>query len=81
MTAALLWVWGMTYESGYLPSLRILDTGARPSNRLASKSIVNALADHIITGRFRNGQEAKILITEDGSDFKVVAMGQQESEN
>lgn len=55
--------------------------GARPLNRLVSKTIGNALADQIIRGQLRNGQEAKILITDDESGLKVVVMGQQESEN
>lgn len=54
---------------------------ARPLNRLVSMSIGNALVDQIIRGQLQNGQEAKIFITDDESDLKVVAMGQQESSN
>lgn len=54
--------------------------GARPLNRLVSKSIGNALASQIIRGQLRNGQKAKIFITDDGGDLKVVPMGQQEFE-
>lgn len=87
MTAALHWMWGMTYEIDYLPSLTILDMGhdtrhrARPLNRIVFMSIGNALADQTIRGQLQNGQEAKIFITDDESDLKVVAMGQQESSN
>ncbi len=50
--------------------------GARPLNRLVSKSIGNALADQIIRGQIQNGQTAKVLVT-DAGDLKVVAMGQE----
>lgn len=66
------WLASNSYDTRY---------GARPLNRLVTKSIGNALADQIIRGQLRNGQEAKILITNDKSDLKVVVMGQQEPEN
>ena len=46
--------------------------GARPLNRLMSKSIGNALADQIIRGEIRRGQTAKVYVTK-GDDLKVVA--------
>ncbi|MCJ1471039.1 chaperone ATPase hsp78 [Pseudocyphellaria aurata] len=48
--------------------------GARPLNRLVSKSIGNALADQIIRGELRTGQIAKVIITDTGG-LKVVASG------
>lgn len=66
------WLASNSYDTRY---------GARPLNRLVTKSIGNALADQIIRGQLRNGQEAKILITNDKRDLKVVVMGQQEPEN
>ena len=41
--------------------------GARPLNRLVSKTIGNALADQIISGEIRSGQTAKVQITDAGS--------------
>lgn len=49
--------------------------GARPLNRLVSKSIGNALADQIIRGELRTDQTAKVLVT-DAGNLKVVASGQ-----
>lgn len=66
------WLAINSYDSRY---------GARPLNRLVSKSIGNALAGQIIRGQLRNGQKAKIFIADDGRDLKVVVMDQQESEN
>lgn len=66
------WLASSSYDTRY---------GARPLNRLVSKSIGNTLADQIIRGQLRNGQEAKIVIADDASDLKVVVMGQQEPEN
>lgn len=51
--------------------------GARPLNRLVSKSIGNDLADQIIRGEIRSGQTAKVYVT-DGDDLKVVAGGPEE---
>lgn len=66
------WLANKSYDTQY---------GARPLNRLVSKSIGSALADQIIRGQLRNGQEAKIVFNDDESDLKVVATGQYESEN
>lgn len=49
--------------------------GARPLNRLVSKSIGNALADQIIRGELRTGHIAKVFVTDTG-DLKVVGSGQ-----
>lgn len=49
--------------------------GARPLNRLVSKSIGNALADQIIRGELRTGQIAKVIITDTG-DLKIFTSGQ-----
>lgn len=49
--------------------------GARPLNRLVSKSIGNALADQIIRGELRSGQIAKVLVTDAGG-LKVFASDQ-----
>lgn len=46
--------------------------GARPLNRLVSKSIGNVLADLIIRGELRTGQTAKVLVTDAGG-LKIVA--------
>lgn len=49
--------------------------GARPLNRLVSKSIGNVLADLIIRGELRTGQMAKVLVTDAGR-LKIVASSQ-----
>ena len=49
--------------------------GARPLNRLVSKSIGNVLADQIIRGELRTGHTAKVVVTDTG-DLKVVGSGQ-----
>lgn len=45
--------------------------GARPLNRLISKEIGNGLADKIIRGKVRNGQTARIVVSQDGSKLSV----------
>ena len=45
--------------------------GARPLNRLIQKSIITALADRIIRGEIRSGQEATVMI-QPGSDNLAV---------
>ena len=45
--------------------------GARPLNRLISKQIATGLADKIIRGEIRSGQQAKVEIA-DGGDSLIV---------
>ncbi len=46
--------------------------GARPLNRLIQKSITTALADRIIRGEIRSGQEARINVAQDGKTLVVL---------
>lgn len=46
--------------------------GARPLNRLISKQIATGLADRIISGEIRSGEEAKVQITEGGESLTVL---------
>lgn len=46
--------------------------GARPLNRLLQKSITTALADRIIRGEIRSGQEARINVAQDGKTLVVL---------
>lgn len=55
-------------EKGYDPRY-----GARPLNRLIQKSITNALADRIIKGEIRSGQEARVEVTSGGEKLDVLS--------
>ncbi|THW47113.1 heat shock protein 78 [Aureobasidium pullulans] len=55
-------------EKGYEPRY-----GARPLNRLISKEIGNGLADHIIRGKIKSGDVAKIGVRSDGEHLEVLA--------
>ena len=46
--------------------------GARPLNRLISKQIAAGLADRIIKGEIRSGDEAKVVIAQGGDSLSVV---------
>lgn len=46
--------------------------GARPLNRLISKQIAAGLADRIIKGEIRSGEEAKVVIAQGGDSLSVV---------
>lgn len=54
-------------ERGYDPRY-----GARPLNRLIAKEVGNGLADKIIRGELRGGQEAKVVIKGSGDGLEVV---------
>ena len=54
-------------EKGYDPRY-----GARPLNRLIAKEVGNGLADKIIRGEVRGGQEAKVVIKRSGDGLEVV---------
>ena len=46
--------------------------GARPLNRLISKQIAAGLADRIIRGEIRNGQQARVVIAQGGDSLTVL---------
>ena len=46
--------------------------GARPLNRLISRQIAAGLADRIIRGEIRSGQQAKVLIAQGGDSLTVL---------
>ena len=46
--------------------------GARPLNRLISKQITARLADRIIRGEVRSGQQAKVVIGKEGENLTVL---------
>lgn len=46
--------------------------GARPLNRLIAKQIATGLAERIIRGEIRSGQEAKVRIAQDGDTLTVL---------
>lgn len=54
-------------ERGYDPKF-----GARPLNRLISKQIGNGLADKIIRGELKTGENAAVLINEAGDGLNIV---------
>ena len=54
-------------EKGYDPRY-----GARPLNRLISKQITAGLADRIIRGEVRSGQQAKVVIAQGGDSLTVL---------
>ena len=54
-------------EKGYDPRF-----GARPLNRLISKQVGNGLADKIIGGQLRSGQDASVHINTAGDSLEVV---------
>ena len=56
-------------ERGYDPRY-----GARPLNRLISKELGNVLADKIIRGLVRPGQEAKVILDKTGTGLAVEAV-------
>jgi ATP-dependent Clp protease ATP-binding subunit ClpB len=53
-------------ERGYDPKF-----GARPLNRLISKEIANGLADKIIRGQVKAGDEAHVRINKKGDGLEV----------
>jgi ATP-dependent Clp protease ATP-binding subunit ClpB len=53
-------------ERGYDPKF-----GARPLNRLISKEISNGLADKIIRGQVKAGDEAHVRINKKGDGLEV----------
>jgi ATP-dependent Clp protease ATP-binding subunit ClpB len=53
-------------ERGYDPRY-----GARPLNRLIAKEIGNGLADKIIRGLVKTGDEAVVRISQEGSGLDV----------
>lgn len=55
-------------DKGYDPRY-----GARPLNRLIGKEIGNGLADKIIRGQLRNGQNASVSIKSDGEGLEIHA--------
>ncbi|CAJ2501768.1 Uu.00g046210.m01.CDS01 [Anthostomella pinea] len=55
-------------ERGYDPKF-----GARPLNRLITTEIANGLADKIIRGELKRGENAGVRIKEDGSGLEVFA--------
>ncbi len=57
-------------EKGYDPKY-----GARPLNRLISKEVGNGLADKIIRGQIKAGQQAVVSIKSGGEGLEVVASG------
>ena len=46
--------------------------GARPLNRLISKQIAASLADRIIRGEIRSGQQARVVIAQGGDSLTVL---------
>ena len=62
---------GWLCEKGFDPRY-----GARPLNRLISKEIGNRLADKIIRGQIRGGQEARVLLNKSRDGLKVTSMGE-----
>jgi ATP-dependent Clp protease ATP-binding subunit ClpB len=55
-------------DRGYDPRF-----GARPLNRLIAKEIGNGLADKLIRGEIRSGDDAKVAVREDGTGLTVAA--------
>jgi ATP-dependent Clp protease ATP-binding subunit ClpB len=47
--------------------------GARPLNRLISKQIATGLADRIIKGEIRSGEEARIQVAESEDSLTVLS--------
>lgn len=54
-------------DKGYDPKY-----GARPLNRLIAKEVGNSLADKIIRGAIKSGDQAKVVIKEGGEHLEVV---------
>ena len=46
--------------------------GARPLNRLIAKEVGNSLADKIIRGAIKSGDQAKVMIKDGGEHLEVV---------
>ena len=54
-------------DKGYDPRY-----GARPLNRLIAKEVGNSLADKIIRGAIKSGDQAKVVIRDGGEHLEVV---------
>ena len=62
-------------EKGYDPRY-----GARPLNRLISKQITAGLADRIIRGEIRSGQQAKVVVAQGGDSLTVLPSTQPDAD-